>query len=103
MKHEIRIEFPNAQILSNLIEKAYFEQGLSGKIINKEHHIIVDEKSDDVLHTILKGLNNATVKLINPDVIDGTMRFMVDETTGQVRLYPISIYCIKETDKYTFY
>ena len=42
-------------------------------------------------------------KITNEEVIDGAMRFMIDETQGEIRLYPISIYCIKEEDKYIFY
>jgi hypothetical protein len=72
-----------------------------GKILGKKDYLIIDE-SDDINHLIFKGLNNATVKITN-EVVDGYMRFMIDETQGDIRLYPISIYCIKENDKYTFY
>jgi hypothetical protein len=44
-----------------------------------------------------------TVKITNEEVIDGTMRFVIDETENELRLYPISIYCIKEEEKYIFY
>jgi hypothetical protein len=103
MRHEIKVEFPNNEVLSSLIKKAYFEEGSMGKIIKKDFFIPVTEESDVVLHTIFKGLNNATVKILNPEVIDGAMRFLIDETSGEVRIYPISIYCIKENDKYIFY
>ena len=72
-----------------------------GKILGKKDYLTIDE-SDDINHVIFKGLNNATVKITN-EVVDGYMRFMIDETQGDIRLYPISIYCIKENDKYTFY
>jgi hypothetical protein len=101
MKHEIKVEFSNPIELQSLIKKAYFDNGTMGKITRKDDFIKIDE-SDDVLHTIFKGLNNATVKITN-DIIDGNMRFVVDETQGEVRLYPISIYCIKEDQKYSFY
>lgn len=103
MKHEIKVEFSNGEILKKIIEKAYFEEGLSGKIIGKENFIIVNEEVDDVSYAIFKGLNNATVKITNLEVIDGSMRFMIDETSGELRLYPISIYCVKEEERYTFY
>jgi hypothetical protein len=48
-------------------------------------------------------MNNVTVKITNDEVIDGTMRFVIDETEGEVRLYPISIYSIKEENRYIFY
>jgi hypothetical protein len=49
------------------------------------------EEEDDINHTIFKGLNNATVKIMN-DIIDGNMRFIVDETNGDLKhCIPISI------------
>lgn len=101
MKHEIKVEFSDSKALQELIEKAYFEKGTKGKISGNQHYIRIDE-SDDVLHTVFKGLNNATVKIINDDVLEGSMRFLIDETQGEIRIYAASIYCIKE-DKYSFY
>ena len=102
IKHEIKVEFSNTEAIKNLIEKAYFEEGYMGKIMRKDHFIKVDEETDDVAYTIFKGLNSVTTKVTN-ELIDGAMRFMIDETQGEVRLYPISIYCIKEEDRYIFY
>lgn len=102
MKHEIKVNFSNTEVLKNIIEKAYFQDGFCGKIIGKNHFIRVNEELDDVSYTIFKGLNNTTVKITN-EIIDGTMRFLIDETSGEVRLYPISIYCIKKEEKYSFY
>jgi hypothetical protein len=103
IKHEIKVEFSNSEALKTLISKAYFEQGQMGKIMGKENFIKVDETTDEVAYTIFKGLNSATAKITNEEVIDGTMRFIIDETQGEVRLYPISIYCIQEEEKYIFY
>jgi hypothetical protein len=102
VKHEIKVELEKSEDLLNLIQKAYFQEGLNGKILGKNHYITIEE-SDDINWTIFNGLNNATVKISNSDIIDGTMRFIIDETSGEVRLYPISIYCIKEDEKYIFY
>lgn len=102
IKHEIKVEFSNSEILKSLINKAYFEEGYLGKIMGKENFIIVDESVDDVAYTIFKGLNGATAKITN-EIIDGTIRFMIDESHGEVRLYPISIYCIQENGRYIFY
>jgi hypothetical protein len=102
VKHEIKVELEKSEDLLNLIQKAYFQEGLNGKILGKDHYITIEE-SDDINWTIFNGLNNATVKISNSNVIDGTMRFIVDETSGEIRLYPISIYCIKEDEKYIFY
>lgn len=101
VKHEIKVEISQAENLRNIIEKAYYEDGFGGKLIGKKHYLVIDE-DDDVNYTIFKGLNNATVKVTNEEVIDGSMRFVVDESEGDIRLYPISIYCVKE-DRYSFY
>jgi hypothetical protein len=100
VKHEIKVELSDSATIQTLIEKSYFEEGFKGKILGKKHFLTIEE-SDEINHTIFKGLNNATVKITN-EIIDGSMRFMVDETEGEVRLYPISIYCVKE-EKYSFY
>jgi len=102
VKHEIKVEFEKSEELKSLIEKAYFEEGMAGKILGKEHFITIG-KEDDINWTIFNGLHNTTVKITNADTIDGTMRFVIDESEDQIRLYPISIYCIKEEDKYIFY
>lgn len=102
VKHEIKVEIDKPVEIRNLIEKAYYEEGDHGKILGKNHFIKIDE-SDDVNYSIFKGLNNATVKISNVDVIDGTMRFMVDENSSELRLYPVSVYTIKENNKYIFY
>lgn len=102
IKHEIKVEFSNSEALKNLINKAYFEEGYMGKIMGKENYIKVDESVDDIAYTIFKGLNGITAKITN-EIVDGAMRFMVDETQGELRLYPISIYCIQEEERYIFY
>jgi hypothetical protein len=102
VKHEIKVEFNNSEALRKIIETAYFDEGFGGKILGKKHYITIDE-SDEINHTIFKDMNNVTVKITNDEVIDGTMRFVIDETEGEVRLYPISIYSIKEENRYIFY
>jgi hypothetical protein len=104
VKHEIKVEISNSEQIKNIIEKSYFEEGYAGKIMGKNHYLTITE-DDDINYTIFKGLNGATVKILNDEVIDGAMRFMIDETNGDIRLYPISIYCIREveTNKYIFY
>lgn len=102
VKHEIKVEFNNSEALRKIIETAYFDEGFGGKILGKKHYITINE-SDDINYTIFKDLNNVTVKITNDEVIDGTMRFVIDENEGEVRLYPISIYSIKEENRYIFY
>lgn len=101
VKHEIKVEISNTEEIQNVIEKAYFDEGYMGKILGKKHYLLITEE-DSVNHTIFRGLNNATVKITN-DIIDGSMRFIVDESNNEVRLYPISTYCIKDETRYSFY
>lgn len=102
VKHEIKVEISKPVELKNLIEKAYFEEGNRGKVLGKKNFLKIT-KEDDVNYTIFKDLNGATVKVTNSEIIDGTMRFMVEESEEDINLYPISIYAIKENNKYIFY
>ena len=100
-KHEIKVELSDSTSIKSIIESSYFQDGQMGKILGKKDFLTIEE-NDEVNHLIFKGLNNATVKITN-EVVDGYMRFIIDETEGDIRLYPVSIYCVKENDKYTFY
>ena len=100
VKHEIKVEFSNTEALKTIIEKAYFKEGSSGKILGKSNFIKIEESEE--IHSTLKGLHNSTVKITNNDVIDGSMRFIIEEG-NEIKIYPISIYCIKDEDKYIFY
>ena len=103
IKHEIKIEFQDLKSLKNLIEKTYFKDGQMGKLISNSNYIEIDEKSNDVIYSILKGLDGNTIKIINENIIDGSLRFMVNETNNEIRIYPISIYCINDNGKYIFW
>ena len=100
VKHEIKIPFSNGDELKQIIQKAYFEEGDRGKLLGRKNYIKVN---DDVNHAIFKGLHNITVKLTNEELIDGSIRFLVEEKDNEIRLYPISIYAIQEEEKYIFY
>jgi hypothetical protein len=102
VKHEIKVELKNSIQLTNLIEKSYFLEGDSGKILKKDHFITISPEND-IDYSIFKGMDGATVKVLNEDVIDGSMRFMVEESNTEIRLYPISIYAIKQGNIYSFY
>lgn len=104
MKSEIKIEFSKTEILKELINKSYFEEGYSGKLLTKNNFIEVTEDLDDIFFTVVKGLNNATLKVTNTDLFDGSCRFIVDDTGTNPKIYPISMYCIvDENQKYIFY
>jgi len=101
VKHEIKVEFTNTESLRQIIEKAYFEEGTMGKITGNQHYIVVNEEEES--YSLIKGLHNVTIKVTNNDVIDGSMRFIIDESNNDLRISPISIYCIKEEERYIFY
>ena len=104
MKSEIKIEFSNSEILKKIIEKAYFEEGYLGKLLSNKNFIEVTPEVDDILYCVIKGLNNATIKVSNNEIIDGACRFMVDDTGDNPKLFPISMYCIVDDNKkYIFY
>jgi len=101
VKYEVKMELDNSDLLKSLIEKAYFEDGNQGKISGKKNSILIDNSFE--IYNSLKELNNSTIKISNQEIIDGTIRFMVTTEHDSVKLEPISIYCIKEEDKYSFY
>jgi hypothetical protein len=104
MKSEIKIEFSKTDLLKDLIQKAYFEEGYLGKLLTKNNYIEVSEDVDDIVYTVIKGLNNATLKVTNPEIFDGSCRFIVDDTGSNPKLFPISMYCIVDDNKkYIFY
>ncbi len=104
MKSEIKIEFSKTDLLKDLIQKAYFEEGYLGKLLTKNNYIEVSEDVDDIVYTVVKGLNNATLKVTNPEIFDGSCRFIVDDTGSNPKLFPISMYCIVDDNKkYIFY
>jgi hypothetical protein len=101
MKYELKIEFKDKKQLETTIQKSYFEDGTLGKLVGKKSFVTI--KDEDPLFIIFRGLNNMTVKLINEEMIDGSMRCVVDETDKVINLYPINNYCIIEDKKYSFY
>ena len=42
------------------------------------------------------------IKLTN-DQIDGSARFLITEEADNIEISPVSIYCVIEHDKYSFY
>ena len=104
MKSEVKIEFSNTKELKKVIQKAYFEEGYLGKLLTKHNFVEISPDVDNNLHSVIKGLNNATVKITNYDLIDGCCRFIIDDTGKNPKIYPISMYCIVDDNKkYIFY
>ena len=101
MKSELKVEYVNKDALEELIQKAYFAKGQMGKLLGQKNYIQITPE-DDVMYTIVNGLNNATIKVTNEELIEGSIRFIIDESDG-VKLYPVSIYCVNEEERYSFY
>lgn len=102
VKHEIKVEMKSTQALSELIERAYEIADGKGTIRGNRHALEVCPDVDAELHGILTGLHMSTVKVINNEIIEGNLRFMVFEEGEGITLTPISIYCLKE-EKYIFF
>ena len=99
----MKIEFKNDEVLNHLIQKAYFEEGQMGTLKGKQKSLEITE-NEDILFTILKGMNNSTIKLQNENLIEASFRLIVEETQNQIKLIPISTYCITlEDGRYSFY
>lgn len=104
MKNEIKVEFSNKEVLENLIKKSYFEEGQMGRLLGQKNFIELTPQIDDVVYTVAKGLHNATIKLTNSEIIDGTFRFIIEDKNDSIKLIPISMFCVvDENQKYSFY
>lgn len=101
MKNETKVEYTDVVKLQNMIEESYFSAGTKGKIAGKGHNIKID--INDVLYDSLKGMHNIICKLVNTELIDGSLRIVVLEEGDNITIEPVSIYCVKEDSKYTFY
>ena len=101
MKYEIKIEYTKTKELKRLLEGCYVFNKKIGNINNSEKHLEITPS--DMIFNYLKGLNNMTIRIFNDDIIDGTCRFVIDESEDIIKLIPCSIYCTIEHGKYSFY
>jgi stalled ribosome rescue protein Dom34 len=102
MKHELKIEFKEICQLEEVIQGSYFNESNNGKLIGKKHSININQ--EDPLFIAFKGLNNNTVKILNEEMIEGSMRcIVVQENDSHIELFPINNYCIIQDKKYSFY
>ena len=101
MKYELKIEYKDKSQLDQVIKKSYFEDGTKGKLIGQKSSLKI--LKDDPLFIVFKGLNNMTAKILNEDLIDGSVRCVVDENSEEIKLFPVNPYCIIEDEKYSFY
>ena len=96
MKHELKIEFKETQILKSLLEETYKD----GYLFNRDTKIVIEETSP--IYILCKGLNNLTVRIWNEEIIDGPWRFIIQENVDIISLHPCSIKYEIDNDKYSF-
>lgn len=102
MKHELKIEFKEKSQLEKLIQNSYFQKNNQGKLVGKKYSLLID--LEDPLYIVFKGLNNNTAKILNEELIEGSMRcIVVHEEDSKIELFPINNYCIIQAQKYSFY
>lgn len=101
MKYELKIEIKDKSQISKVIEESYFNDGTKGKLVGKKSSFKIEK--DDPLFIVFRGLNNMTAKIMNEDLIDGSVKCVVDESEDMISLFPINPYCIIEDQKYSFY
>lgn len=96
MKYEIKIEFKDTNFLSKLIETSYKD----GVLIDKTQKITLTE--DSPFFNLCKGLSNHTARIWNEELIDGSLRCLIQEEGDVTSLYPCSIKYEMENNKYSF-
>jgi len=101
MKFEMKVELADSHKLETVIKGIYFDDDRNGKLSNREKLSIKLDKEDPI-NIIFRGLHNTIVRIYNNDLIDGTLRCIVNESES-IELIPCATYCIVEVDKYSFY
>ena len=96
MKHEIKIEFKDTKLLLEFIKSTYNNGNLSDRTKK------LDFDKDTQVFTLCKGLSNHTVRFWNDDIIDGSLRLIIQENKDSVSLYPCSIHYEMDNDKFSF-
>ncbi len=94
----IRIKWTDQNSLIDLINKCYFNDGNNGVIRNSSKLKIT---KGDTNHIILKNLDYS-VKVTAP-FINGSLKCLKQEEHGDIYLKPMSVYCIKDGDNFSFY
>tara|TARA_B110000858_G_C17768895_1_gene458514 strand:- start:602 stop:910 length:309 start_codon:yes stop_codon:yes gene_type:complete len=102
MKQELRLNFNEDKILQEIIKKCYFDSDNLGKINGNKNYFNIKKDSDT--YNELDGLDNIVVKFENDRMLEGVIRCLIKNENGELRAYPVSIYCIKlENGFYSFY
>jgi len=102
MKSELKVELSDSKYLKDIFEKCYFNEENNGRLFDSSEYLILNNDVDDVCWSILNNLNNITVKITNP-IIDGSCRFILKQEGTDIHMYPISLFCIKDKNQYSFF
>ena len=96
MKHEIKIEFKDTKLLLEFIKSTYSNGYLSDRTKK------LDFDKDTNIFALCKGLSNHTVRLWNEEIIDGSLRLIIQEGKENVSLFPCSICYEMDNTKFSF-
>lgn len=96
MKHELKIEYKDTKTFSAFIRETYN----NGVLTNKNSKMIFEKNSN--IYSICRGLSNHTIRLTNDELIDGSLRFSIQEENDRIYLYPCSIVYEMDGNKYSF-
>ncbi len=96
MKYELKIEIKETKPLVNLIKKSYKD----GVLSDKTQKLTYDKNS--AMYNLCKGLSNLFIRLYNDKIMDGSIKFIINEEEENIGLYPCSLYCEYENKKYNF-
>lgn len=96
MKHEIKIEFKDNNLLTDLIKSCY----KNGVLVDRTKKLVFEK--DTHIFNLCKGLSNHTARLWNEELIDGTIRLIIQEENDTICLYPCSIRYEMDNNKYSF-
>ena len=96
MKHELKIEYKDTKTFSAFIKETY-----DNGILTTKNSKMKFEKNSNI-YSICKGLSNHTIRLTNDELIEGSLRFSIQEENDTIYLYPCSIIYEMEGNKYSF-
>ncbi len=96
MKYELKYEFNETKILLTFIKKAY----KNGKLVDKNNKLTF--KSDTEIYTLCKSLTNNCIRLHNNDIMEGSLKFIIQEEKNRIDLYPCCLFYEIINDKYIF-
>jgi len=96
MRYDLKIEIKDTKFFLDFLKRAYKD----GVLLDSKQKITFDK--DSFVFPLCKGLTNLTARLYNEEIVDGTARFIISENEDNIEMYPCSLYCEFENNKYSF-